>query len=211
MAEMPEPRNEDDDDESGCDEDEFDNGPEVAWREAFGHKQLGGTLSGESARVPLFAHGPTDTGKTYTKIHATPKKEKTMAKTIYSTHVAGNTATGAMKEIPIFMLDNSHLENIIRQKVDNFCKNRTRFSEVPTYQDPMVAAMGKTLEWNAEKLQTVTTQLLEDLQAYVAEAVVRGGSALTQAQESMRALTKRDAAVAPAAAQINLDEPEEEF
>ena len=129
-----------------------------------------------------------------------------MAKTLYSNHLAGNIAQGDQHEIPIFMMTNEHLENTIRVKAWNFVKNRTKFAEAPKHDDPMVAAMGKSVAWDAEKLQKAALAFMEDIQAYVAEAAVRGGTILVQATESMRQVTRRDSAVLPPVEQLLLED-----
>ena len=128
-----------------------------------------------------------------------------MAKTIYSSHLAGSAIAGTNKEIPIFMLTDEHLQNILRTKADHFCKNRQKFAEAPDCKDPMVTAMGKSMTWDAAKLQQATVEFMADFQPYVAEAVVRGGNVVNQAQESMRQVTKRmDAVVIQA--QLGMDD-----
>ena len=124
-----------------------------------------------------------------------PKENQQMAKTMYDTHLGGNAATGTEKATPIFMMDDAHLENTIRVKAKNFCITRQRFSDAPRATDPMVTAMGSVQAWNADALQKHTRAFMEDFQAYVCEAVVRGGTILAQAQESLREVTRRDSAV----------------
>lgn len=116
-----------------------------------------------------------------------PTKGQKMARTMYDSHLdKSNVAT------PIFMLEDSHLENIIRVKVSNFVKFRTKYSESPRSEDPMIAALGKVEVWNPEKLALATKTALEDLHPYLAEALVRGNqSIINQAVESMQLLAKR--------------------
>lgn len=134
-----------------------------------------------------------------------PPKGQKMARTMYDSHLdKSNVAT------PIFMLEDSHLENIIRVKVSNFVKFRTKYSESPRSEDPMIAALGKVEVWSPEKLALATKTALEDLHPYLAEALVRGNqSIINQAVESMQLLAKRSSRFEMPAAMRMIDVEED--
>ena len=142
--------------------------------------------------IQPFKPGP---GKSYIKIHQPQEERQEMSKTMYDSHLGGTAAEGNQKSTPIFMLDDAHLENILRVKAKNFCITRQRFSDAPRATDPMVTAMGSVQAWNADALQKHTRTFMEDFQPYVCEAAVRGGTILAQATESLREVTRRDGAV----------------
>ena len=115
------------------------------------------------------------------------------AKTMYDSHL---DSTG--NAIPIFMLEDDHLERIIAGKAKQFANLRAKMSKSPASSDPMIAAMGKSQKWSAEQLQANTRLALGDIHPYIAEALVRGNNNLVQASiDSMRILAKREAKIDP--------------
>lgn len=113
-------------------------------------------------------------------------------RTMYDNHTdaAGNVA-------PIFMLGNQHLKSIIRYKVDRFVKQRNQTTAELAVSDPMIAAMGTRQAWTPKELIGRTTSLLEELNPYLQEALVRGGPVAEAATAAMRTLAGRQAGMEP--------------
>lgn len=144
-----------------------------------------------------------------TNNHNHTNKEKTMAKTMYDSHLDGQC-----NSTPIFMLEDAHLERIISGKSKRFSLIRAKMSDEPKNADPMIAAMGKSQKWSAEDLQAHTRETLNELSPYIQEALVRGTNSLTQSCiDAMRMIAKREERVEPPAEvpAIELESDEEGF
>lgn len=120
----------------------------------------------------------------------TTTRQEVLMRTMYDNHTdaAGNVA-------PIFMLGNQHLKAIIAYKVDRFVKQRNQTTAAPTVSDPMIVAMGTRQAWAPKELMGRTTSILEDLNPYLQEALVRGGPVAEAATAAMRKLAGRQAGV----------------
>ena len=147
-------------------------------------------------RAPILKHDPR---RQIPK--STTTRQEVLMRTMYDNHkdASGNAA-------PIFMLGNQHLKSIIHYKVNRFVKQRNQTTAAPTVSDPMIAAMGTRQAWTAKELMGRTTALLEELNPYLQEALVRGGTVAAEASTAMQNLAGRIAGVEAPKALIEQDE-----
>ena len=147
--------------------------------------ELGMRAYCESFRGPELKH---DQRRQIPK--STTTRQEVLMRTMYDNHkdASGNAA-------PIFMLGNQHLKSIIHYKVNRFVKQRNQTTAAPTVSDPMIAAMGTRQAWTAKELMGRTTALLEELNPYLQEALVRGGTVAAEASTAMQNLAGRENAM----------------
>lgn len=95
-------------------------------------------------------------------------------------------------------------EVLIRTMYDNH--KDASGNAAPTVSDQMIAAMGTRKAWTAKELMGRTTALLEELNPYLQEALVRGGTVAAEASTAMQNLAGRIAGVEAPKAMIEQDE-----
>ena len=136
----------------------------------------------------------------------TTTRQEVLMRTMYDNHTdaAGNVA-------PIFMLGNRHLKAIIHYKVNRFVKQRNQTTAAPTVSDPMIVAMGTRQAWAPKELMGRTTSILEELNPYLQEALVRGGTVAAEASTAMQNLAGRHAGIQAPAALIEQDDAKNEW